>query len=69
MLYPKDLSTTNPNRYTVESAIDVCFLLNQEISEFPKNWQVPLVLFLSILLLAKLASEYPINSKKDPFGY
>ncbi|MED6191258.1 hypothetical protein PIB30_114424, partial [Stylosanthes scabra] len=40
-----------------------------ETKEFPKRWQVPLVLFLSNLQPAKSESEYPIRSQADPFGY
>jgi len=33
----------------VDSAIVFCFLHDQQISAFPRNWHAPLVLFLSIL--------------------
>ena len=36
----------------VERATEVYFLLNQETSIWPRNWHVPLVLFLSVLLPA-----------------
>ena len=41
----------------VDNTIKFCFLLNQEIKLTSKNWQVPLVLFLSNLHPAKSASE------------
>ena len=46
----------------VDSATEFYFLLNQEIRLTPKNWQVPLVLFLSNLHPIKSASEYSIKS-------
>ncbi|PKU84544.1 hypothetical protein MA16_Dca020008 [Dendrobium catenatum] len=48
----------------VESATEFCFLLDQETNDCPMNWQVPEVLFLSILHPAKSESEYPRISKE-----
>ena len=36
----------------VDNATEFYFLLNQETREFPRNWQVPEVLFLSRIFLA-----------------
>ena len=47
----------------VDKATKFCFLLCHETSECPRKWQVPLVLFLSTLQPAKLASKNLINSK------
>jgi hypothetical protein len=46
----------------------VLFFEAQDTRDLPKNWQVPDVLFLSILHPAQSASEYPIKSKVDPLG-
>jgi hypothetical protein len=46
----------------------ICFLEAQDTRDLPKNWQVPDVLFLSILHPAQSASEYPIKSNVDPLG-
>jgi hypothetical protein len=53
----------------VERAIEFYFLEAQDTRDLSKNWQVPDVLFLSILHPAQSASEYPIKSKVDPLGY
>ena len=47
----------------VESATQFYFLLNQNTREWPRNWHVSLVLFLSVLLPAKSASLYLNRSK------
>ena len=53
----------------VDSATEFCFLLNHEIRLTPKNWQVPLVLFLSNLHPAKSVSEYPNKSIYESLEY
>ena len=53
----------------VDKANEFCFLLCHETSECPRKCQVSLVLFLLTLQPAKLAFEYPINSKLSPLGY
>jgi hypothetical protein len=53
----------------VERATGFCFFEAQDTRDLPRNWQVPDVLFLSILHPAQSASEYPNKSKEDPLGY
>jgi hypothetical protein len=53
----------------VERATEFCFFEAHDTRDLPKNWQVPDVLFLSILHPAQSASEYPIRSKVDPLRY
>ena len=53
----------------VDSATKFYFFENQDISEFPKNWQVPDVLFLSNWLLAWSVSLEPTKSKQSFLGY
>jgi hypothetical protein len=52
----------------VERATKFCFFEAQDTKDLPKNWQVPDVLFLSILHPAQSASEYPIKSNVVPWG-
>lgn len=47
----------------------VCFFHPQEIRKDPKNWSIPMILFLSAKYPTKSASTYPINSKLLLFGY
>ena len=60
------LPTSIYSASTIEREIESYFLLDQETSIWPRNWQVPLLLFLSILLPA---SEKPMSSKDDFLGY
>jgi hypothetical protein len=53
---------------TVEISTKFCFFEAHDTRDLPRNWQVPDVLFLSILHPAQSASEYPIKSKVDPLG-
>jgi hypothetical protein len=53
----------------VERATEFCFFEAHDTRDLPKNWQVPDVLFLSILRHAQSAYEYPIKSKVDPLVY
>ena len=53
----------------VQKATEFCFFEAHDTKDLPKNWQVPDVLFLSILHPAQSASEYPIKSNVDPLGY
>ena len=41
----------------VDNVTEDCFLLYQDMSMMPKNWHMPLVLFLSTLQPPKLASK------------
>ncbi len=50
------------------AALD-CLREDQQIKEVPKKWQVPEVLFLSILHPAKSASEYPMRSRDEDAEY
>ena len=51
----------------MDCATPDCFLEDQEKREVPMNWQVPEVLYLSILQPAKSASEKALNgSSKVP---
>ena len=52
----------------VERATEFYFFEAQDTGNLPRNWQVPDVLFLSILHPAQSASKYPIKSKVDPLG-
>ena len=52
----------------VDSETQFCFLLNQETSDFPIKWHVPLVLFLSVREPPKSASLYDTNSNGHYFG-
>jgi hypothetical protein len=52
----------------VERATRFCFFEAQDTRDLSRNWQVPDVLFLSILHPAQSASEYPIKSNVDPLG-
>jgi hypothetical protein len=52
----------------VERTIEFCFFEAQDTRDLPKNWQVPDVIFLSILHPAQSTSKYPIISKVDPLG-
>jgi hypothetical protein len=52
----------------VDRATKFCFFEAQDTRDLPRNWQVPNVLFLSILHPAQSASEYPIKSNVDPLG-
>jgi len=53
----------------VERATHACFLQCQEIRLDQSMWQVPLVLFLSILQPAKSESEKPVKFKETLFRY
>jgi len=53
----------------VERATHGCFLLCQEIILDPRKWQVPLVLFLSILHAIKFESEKPTRLSASLLGY
>jgi hypothetical protein len=53
----------------VERATEFCFFEAQDTRDLPRNWQVPDVLFLSILHPAQSASKYPNKAKEDPLGY
>ena len=53
----------------VERATHACFLHCHEIKLHPSKWQVPLVLFLSILQPAKSESEYPVKLNEMLRGY
>jgi hypothetical protein len=53
----------------VERATEFYFFEAQDNRDLHRNWQVPDVLFLSILHPSQSASEYPIKSKVDPLGY
>jgi len=50
----------------VERATQACFLECHEIREQPKRWQVPLVLFLSVLQPPKSESLYPTRDIVEP---
>jgi hypothetical protein len=52
----------------IESATPFCFFDDKDTSDLPNSWHVPDVLFLSTLHPAQLESDYPTNSKFDPFG-
>ena len=50
----------------MDKATLFCFLLCHETRADPMKWQVPLVLFLSVLQPAKSESEYPIRLQAFP---
>ena len=68
-IWAQQLSTVIYSASTVDSATEFYFLLNQEIRLTPRNWKIPLVLFLSNLHPAKSASEYPIKSINESLEY
>jgi hypothetical protein len=45
------------------------FFEDHDTRNLSKNWPVPDVLFLSILHPTQSASEYPMRSNFEPFGY
>ena len=51
-IWAEQLPTAIYSASTVKRATEFYFLLNQDTSIWPRNWHVPLVLFLSILLPA-----------------
>jgi len=55
--------------FVVERATHVCFLQCQEINLDPSIWEVPLVLFLSILKHAKSGSEKPVKFRDTLHRY
>jgi hypothetical protein len=54
---------------SVDSDINVCFLLSHDTRHFPRKNAPPLVLFLSTTLPAQSASVYAFNVKYFVFGY
>ena len=57
MIWAQQLSVAMYSASAVERATHACFLHYHEIKLDPSKWQVPLVLFLSILQHAKSESE------------
>jgi hypothetical protein len=54
---------------TIESDVDVCFLLNHATGFFPMKNDPPMVLFLSYMLSDQFASIYAVRLKYLSFGY
>ena len=65
----QQLPTITYSASVVDKATLCCFFENHDMSMFPRNWQVPKVLFLSNLQLTKSASEYTCKTKDEPLAY
>ena len=68
-IYAQQLLAAMYSALTIDKATHACFLLFQDTRLCPNKWQVPLVLFLSSLHLAKSESEYPTREIPTSLGY
>ena len=69
MVWAQQVHAAMYSASAVERATHYCFLHCHEIKLDPSKWQVPLVLFLSVLQPAKSESEYPVKLNEMLPGY